>query len=494
MVSNNSLLKMFFYLFALITIITPVHAYSELEISVSRIQLELGKAVELLLYSPQSTASLNNIDLGVLKNDFHIKHVSDINLENNKQSQHITLYPRKIGQVIIPSLRFMNTRTGPIELDITPARDPKDNSILDVAYSVSTLTPWKKQQVLVKLELTGRASILRLNTPTAYSDHSDIVSLVHSSKALKQNNQSLTLHTTGWAIFPRQDGQKTFELPGVQLVRDGIATHHFYPPLLNLDIKPLPVYIPATMPVGKLEFAQTQLPARLMMTDKIYSAGLIIKASGVIPSSLPSIASQLKSTSAISFYPSTIHKDEQNNTNGISTQHSYTINYKSHQQGVLNLGLVTLNYFDPVSGTIRTAQYETGKSFSIHISIAIIIGIFLIFISYLVALKVISLVKLKWHCFLGYKNVLNTVPSMNNPTDIKDALTRIALAENWHSNLTLHQWHKQWLEKTHVPCPIDINQLELMLYAGKKDGIEQLAQDIQTICFHRWFLLRAFNR
>ena len=86
------------------------------------------------------------------------------------------------------------------------------------------------------------------------------------------------------------------------------------------------------------------------------------------------------------------------------------------------------------------------------------------------------------------------MPGMKNPADIKDALTRIALAENWHNNLTLQQWHKQWLEKIQAPCPVDINKLELMLYAGKKDDIEQLAHDIQSICFHRWFLLRAFNR
>lgn len=494
MVSNIRLLKTFLQVFVLISISTPVQAYSELETSVSRIQLELGKAVELRLYSPQTTVSLNNINLDVLKNDFHIKHVSDISLVNNAQSQRITLYPRKIGHVIIPALHLINTRTSPIKLDVTPAIDPKDNSVMKILYSIPTLTPWKKQQVLVKFELTGHAAILRLNTPNAYSDHSEIVSLDHSSKTLKQNNQSLTRHTTGWAIFPRQAGQKILELPGVQLVRDGITTHQFYPPLLNLDVKPLPVYIPATMPVGKLELTHMKMPARLMMTDKIYSTGIIIKASGVIPSGLPSIKSQLKSTSAISFYPSTIQKDELNNNTGVSTRHSYTINYKSYQQGVLNLGSVILNYFDPLSGTIKTAQFETGKFFSIHTSIAIIIGFFLIFISYLVLVKVISLVKLKWHCFLGYKNVLDALPDMKNAADIKDALAMISLAENWRSNLTLQQWHKQWSQKTHTPCPVDIKQLELMLYADKKDGIEQLAQDVQAICFHRWYLLRVFKR
>ena len=494
MVSNNKLLKIFLHLFALIAISTQAQAYSELETSVSRTQLELGKAVELRLYSPQTIVSLDNVNLGVLKNDFHIKHVSDINLENNTQSQRVTLYPREVGKTMIPSLHFINTRTIPIELNITPARDPKDNSIMDVTYSVSTLTPWKKQQVLVNLQLTGQASVLRLNTPNAYSEHSDIVSLDHSSKTLKQNNQSLTRHTIGWAIFPRQAGQKIVELPGVVLVRDGISTHQFYPPLLTLDVKPLPVYIPGTMPVGKLEFTHVKMPARLMMTDKIYSTGIIIKASDVIPSSLPSIASQLKSTSVISFYPLTIQKDVQNNNTGITTQHSYAINYKSHQQGFLNLGSATLNYFDPVGGTIKTAQFETGKSFSIHASIAIIITIFFISIGYLVLVKIISLIKLRWQCFLGYKKVLDAVPGMKNATDIKGALTMISLAENWRSNLTPQQWHKQWLDKTHAPCPVDINQLELMLYAGKKDEIDQLAQGIQVICFHRWYLLRALKR
>ena len=57
---------------------------------------------------------------------------------------------------------------------------------------------------------------------------------------------------------------------------------------------------------------------------------------------------------------------------------------------------------------------------------------------------------------------------------------------------TLQQWHNYWLEKKQTSCPVNINQIEQAMYAGKDANIEQLSTGIQAICMQRWSLLKLF--
>lgn len=462
----------------------------ELNVSINHNQVELGKPVTLFIHSSQTSVSLDNIDLTTLKRDFYIKNIQEPVTSNQQQTLSVTLYPRTTGHLSIPELYFIKTRSQPIPLKVKPAIDPKDNSEIEVKYSVSTHSPWKKQQVLVKLGLTSHSSILVIKTPDAYSVHSDIFSLDVSSNPTNNESNKLTQHTTGWAVFPRQAGTHQLELPAIQLVRDGITTHRFYPPLLQLDIKPLPVYIPATMPIGHLSFNINTPADHTIITDTIHNAEFSLKSEGVMPSTLPSIATQLKSREEISFYPASKKSIQSTSTQGIISEDRYTISYKTNKQGIINPGEIKLSYFDPDSGTIKSLSKTMGNSFSIHRGLLIFLVIAIVIAGYFLLIKIYGLLKLKWHCLSGYRQVLKLLPAINKPEDIKYSLMKIALAERWHDNLTLQQWLTHWSDKHAIPCTINIHNLEVVLYGRGNTDLEELKHNIRQLCFARWPIFR----
>ncbi|MEJ2142617.1 MAG: hypothetical protein P8Y24_09760 [Gammaproteobacteria bacterium] len=464
-------------------------ASTDLNISVSEPQVELGKSVKLRLHSSQTSVSLSTIDLTPLLDNFHIKDTDEIELHNAQQSKVITLYPRTTGQLLIPGLHFLKSAAKPVPLNVTPAIDPKDGSRIEVSYSVSTLTPWKKQQVLVRLDLTSHSSILVLHTPHAYADSSEIIGLDVFSEPANDKNHT-TLHNTGWVIFPRQPGKHTIELPAIQLIRDGVTTHRFYPPYLKLAVRPLPVYIPATMPVGKLLFTADTPQSKMLISDTIYNTSFSLKAIGVMPASLPSLAAQLKSSEAISFYPATRNSTQTTTRQGLLTMDSYLVSYKANQQGMDHLGMLNINYFDPDTGTINTITQDLGSHFAFSHSLLVLVIFLIIVAGYFIITASYNWLSAKWRCLSGYYRILKSLSDMNQPADIKRGLMNIAEAENWHSNLTLHQWHQKWSTKLHIPCPLNIPDLEKMLYKGKKSDIHKLRQEMRQLCLGRWPVLK----
>lgn len=485
--SKATSFKFLKFLFIVALQLYPCIAISSgLNISVNTHQVELGKPVKLLIESQQTDTSLEAIDLTSLKKDFHIKSRGDIEINNSKQKQVVVLYPRTTGELFIPEIHFHNSATKPLALLVTPATDPKDGSQLDVRYFVSTQSPWKNQQLQVRLDVKSQSSILVLRTPDAFSEHSEIISTNMLSEPISSNLDS-SIHSTGWAIFPHKTGSHILDLPAIQLVRDGVTTHRFYPPFIRLEIKPLPIYIPVTMPVGQLEFIINSTPFDLIFADTIYKIELKLRALGVSPKNLPSLSAQLHSNKTINFYPAKREHTEITTKYGLVSDEIYLVNFKVNQQGLNSLGELKLNYFDPDSGTIKTIRHHLGNRFVLGNSLLILSILMVIIPGYFLISIIYRWLSKKWHCLSGYYQVFLSVPYMNNPEDIKNGLMRIASAEKWHSNTSLQQWHRQWSKKyNHQPCPLNMNHLEMMLYGNKQGDVLQLRQGIRRLCLQRW--------
>jgi hypothetical protein len=465
----------------------------ELRVSTSNNQLELGKPVIVTLSSSEPNISLDKTDLSPLQADFHIKNISESVWQDNLQQQQITLYPRKTGQQVIPELYFLSTNSQPLKINVTPPIDPKDNTVIDVKTSVSTLTPWRKQQVLVRLQFISQSEIIVFKTPKAYSEHSDIIELNTDSEAVVTNNQSLTRHTTGWAIFPKQAGIHQLELPAVQLVRDGVTTHRFYPPLIKISVKDLPVYIPDTMPVGQLKLRMVKKPNTISIVNNVATADFKLSGRGIMPSNLPSLKSQIKSNEHIFTYPAEVNHKQVTTKQGVTGESRYSLNYKVNQQGYYDFYNFKLNYFDPDSGTIKSIENGFGRIYSVHYGLVVITGIIVTFIFYLAAKIFQQWLAEKWRCFSRYKYVFTKVTAMNNADDIKNSLMIIAEAENWGNNLTLKQWQNQWLKKYRRPCNINLKKLENILYRERAVEISDLKNEIRTLCYNRFKILYLFK-
>lgn len=467
---------------------------SELHVSVDKQEIELGKSFRLYLHSSQTRVSLNTIDIKQLLKNFHIKDFGESVIDNSHQARKITLYPRFTGQLLIPGFHFLGTTSKPVPVNITSAIDPKDGSRIDVNYTISTLTPWKKQQVHVRLDVTSHSSVLVLHTPEGFSDENEIITLDSFSIPANNINSKLTVHSAGWVIFPRQAGKQTLSLPAIGLVRDGVTTHRFYPPHLQLDVKPLPVYVPATMPIGKLELTGDPKPVKVLFKNETYSTTFKLRGYGIMPSGLPSLATQLKSNETISYYPVTRNITHTATGYGLVSDDNYRVNFKTNQQGLNHPGLLQLNYFDPDTGTIKTVSHKMGTRFVVGNSLLILVVLVLGFSGYYLIVISYKWLSSRWRCLSGYYHVMQSLPAVKQPVDIKQGLMNIARAENWLHNMTLQQWHHQWSINIKKPCPLDISKLEKALYKDKKPDIQQLKQEMGKLCTNRWPVLKILNK
>ena len=463
---------------------------TELDVSISGKKIELGKPLNLTLTSSQTKVSLNEIDLSPLLPDFYITDLSEPEIKNNHQQRRLHIYPRKTGSLLIPRLIFINFTTEAIAIDVTPPIDSKNNTIIDVQTSVSTLSPWKKQQVLVKFEFITKASIVVFNTPKAYSNHSDIIPFKISSEPVTHNNQQWTRHSLGWAIYPKQAGSHQLTLPAIQLVRDGVTTHRFYPPLINLNVKNLPVYIPSTMPMGKLDFEIIEKPTSPIFINNIGKLQLKLTGYGNEPTSLPVLNPQLKSTEAISIYPPEILTKHRSTQHGIRTEAIYDVNFKINQQGSHDFEEINLPYFDPISGTIKPLTETIGTIHSIHPWGVIIGSILMLGLIYRVFNKLWQWMNNQWKTYIRYKDALIQINKANCPHSLKCCLKLISKAENWPDNMTIRQWYSCCHSIQSRLNFQEIERLEQALYHNEEINMDRIRNDLIEVCYQRQILLK----
>lgn len=478
-------------------LLTPsvfANSLADLRISVSSQNIELGKPIKLTFESPQTKISLNELELNALVENFYIRESSELQLINNHQYRTVHLYPRKPGTLSIPGLFFLNTSTKAIPVNVIPATDIKTNTPLKLQTTVSSSTPWKKQQVIVKFEFLTKIPIITFNVPSAYSEHSDIYTLDVTSEPVDMQQEKWTRHTVGWAIYPKQAGNHQLNLPAVQLVRDGVTTHHFYPPLINLEVKQLPIYIPSTMNIGKLDVVIVDKPTSPLLLGNLGKLKLKLVGHGSEPGSLPGLTAKLKSSNEMTIYPPGITSQYHSDQYGIHSEALYDITFKAKQQGLLQLQTIDLSYYDPVSGTIKSISKETGRIFSLHSWLAILSSIIVFFIGFISIKRIWTGFKSARHTYRSYYHALKQIGVANTPRTIKSCLDLIAKAENWPDNMTMRQWHSLSGTLQGNISFEQIKQLEQAIYHEDSDGdkadIEAIKNSLVKLCYLRQPLLR----
>lgn len=265
------------YILALLLLAMPsIYAReveSGLDIVVSRTTIEYGKALYLDLSSTHSRPSLARIDVSMLERDFVIHNIGDVELDKNgkKQSLQIRLYPRHPGKAVIPSLGYENNKTKQISVNISPAIDPKNGSLITVDINVSSTDIYVRQAVSIQMSVLTGTKILALDVGEVINSEMDIVYLpvTRTGADVTAFTAAMTQHQTGWVLYPTTSGQHKIQLPPVKYIRDGVTTHLFYPPGLELNVKSLPAYIPSIMPVGQFELELSASNRLLLVKSKL---------------------------------------------------------------------------------------------------------------------------------------------------------------------------------------------------------------------------------
>ena len=101
-----------------------------LRLAVATSGLEYGMPVTVDLSVSGLQPDLNTLDLSGLDRDFIVETLDNVerDAETGRQRWRIRLYPRRPGELWIPSLIFHGKKTDPVKLSVSPAADSRNNA------------------------------------------------------------------------------------------------------------------------------------------------------------------------------------------------------------------------------------------------------------------------------------------------------------------------------------------------------------------------------
>lgn len=462
----------------------PLTCYA-FDIKIKDTTIEYGKPVWLTVTTPLDTPSLNKIDFSQTESDFEVvKDKNAIRFHDKGQSWRIRLFPRKEGPLTIPALKFVSKRSQNFNINVTPPVDNKTGLPFEVNYQISSTKPWLRQQVLVHYRIENPHSELVLEPQASSHPYLQVIPL----NTAQTPQGTKTSHLSGWAVFSSKRGEHKLKLPALNYVRDGVITHRFYPPPVTLNVKPLPSYLPGNIPIGKLQFNIIELP-KLTLKDRLSEITIQLSGNGIAKQWLPDLRYLFYSNHQMNTYPVET-TSQQDNHGSISSRHTWTIPFKTNQQGFIDLPRVRLHYFDPDTGRLAKLDIKLPTFISLSSWLIILLGLIGIVVLSWFAIKLYKWLVPHWRCFKTYRDTFNNIEKLQTPQDVRQTIRQLSMAEGKTDNLSVRQWVNQLPANTRCQAQHIRLQLETALYQGKNYNMDEILSNVRLVCLQRWPIIK----
>lgn len=447
----------------------------------------LGRPIRAELYGIELKTKITDINLSRLNKDFGVVTDYSINDTRDKrwpnQSVQILkfkIYPRYIGKIIIPPLNINNlyTKKNEIVVNVGETGDPK--------ISLSTNMPYERQQFILNISIKSDNSTSRLSIREDFKING-FESTALPFNRIKEENGTY-INSIGWALTALKSGEQNIVLPPVEYSVSGVLRKQFYLQHNIINIKPLPSYIPPTLPIGKISLESQTPYTWLIQTDTLAYWEINIRGEVSNPYRLPAVLRQIRSNSHFQFLPvSSKHLNETSNNNLLSVS-NHTIPFKALNSGFLKLPDLTIQYFDPIKGGIKQITYVSSRIFVLGLFWQIILGSFMLYLIYNLFNAIYrKTIKLKTSNKKRTK-ALGYLQKIKNTKQMKESLQLIAEAEYWPKNMTISQWGDNWKKKYQVSDSFDdlMQKTSSFLYSLETNNdINELGLQLHSLIKNR---------
>jgi len=391
-------------------------------------------------------------------------------------------------------LHYRDHESAPIDLTVTPAIDPRDGEPIHITTGVPDTEVWLRQAVPLTMTLETASSIIVLRRDDVVQDALDIRPIETAAQSVDETRERYR-HTTGWVVHPLRQGQQPLQLPPLHYVRDGVTTHRFYPPRLQLTVRPLPPYLPPQMPVGTLSF-ESDRPARFLLTDTLRHVTVRLEGVGIRIHDMPQLERQLRSSAELTLYPAQQTRRESIEAGQLISHSEYEIPLTVKQSGRTTLPDFRLDYFDPDTGRIVSLKTDEQTVYALNRWLFyLLIGMLMIALWFGIR-TLLPVAQRHIRRLHGYTRVLALLPQADSDETVIRLLHELAGKEGWPANLTLAHWSQYW-QNRYVPDPrIDqaIEGLMLKRYAGQPLDIRPIREQLHAALSRQHLIARWIGR
>ncbi len=351
----------------------PLSAWSaEFTASVDRNQLHINEPLLFTLSLINSDTRLRaegvdaNVDLSRLGKDFNLGRPEassnyNIYLGQGRSSSEIKveLFPKHTGTLTIPSFEIDGIKSTSIDIDVLK-QDATETEEVFVRSGTNQSSAWVGQQVVAWIDLYHRVELQSASLGSNLETEPMQIELLPNWKmpqeSRKQQHQGIEydVERMTWSVFPNQPGAFTVQLPDIWVETKSGNKLRLPHQRLSLEVKALPVDLPADIIIGKPKLTAEPLPNDFKQYE--LSQWTVTLKAPVGVTTLPRLLPGIELSEGLKLYPDPARYHTQQSSNGIIDAADYSLSIMPLQSGEFELPTIRVPYFDPDTG--RAALVE----------------------------------------------------------------------------------------------------------------------------------------
>ena len=316
-----------------------------------------------------------------------------------------------------------------------------------VVSEISSNQAWQRQQIIISVKVQTDDPFARLQVDDFKQKNFSVQPFSSSPSTLEGKETKLYTLKKEWVLFPLQAGDYRLQLPRIRYRPSRGSIKTLVSPSLELAVKQLPIYVPPTMPVGRIDLKSHWEEGRIVTTKKLLQWQIEVQGEGVFQQTLPAVSRKLRSNDSLEILPIQRSEELVEHAKGVTHNATYTIPVKSLQSGRLKFPAISVQYFDPQLGKLQKVQLDTPLVFALNKWLQWIIGLVLI-ATFLTGLLMLSQkIKVYLYKLIEKRKALRLLEQATSYQQIRTALNQLSTVQKMGTNLTLSKFVTVWKQR-----------------------------------------------
>ena len=318
---------------------------AEIELQLDSREIELGRVfLGQLHYRGKSGDKPANLQ--PWENNFFIER-SNFSVTRQKglivSSEDIRLYPRRSGKVVINAIAHGGVIMEPIDVKVRPLRRDGIDGAPVLQPVVRTIQVGSPIDIIVEVPLLHPANKIVV----APWEMAGMKIMALPQQSIEHDgHKTIKLH---WRLFAEKKGVYRIELPAIQ--QRGNGKWRFHLPLQEVEVFPLPSYLPPTLPVG-----QISMRSEIVRVNGIPHWRISVNGTGLLSDEIHGLRAELSNMTGVA--ENRIVVIAAANRQIALQQQTWQLPVPQWSGGIGRGPRITQRYFDPQTGEVEVLVHD----------------------------------------------------------------------------------------------------------------------------------------